>query len=235
MPKITQYPAVTTPADTDVLVVVQAGVTKKVALSALKAAMFAPYVKHNLSGAAAPGAGDDAGDGYGVNSIWIHATASPIEVYRCVDATEGAAIWLKTTLTIDELETGALRAIDAATAESDFLVGGPSPFAWVKKTLAEIKTILGLGGAVPTPTAENDVVMAAGSPLDWVKKTLADLKSALGLGSAAYTETTAYDAAGAATGAISGHTSAYNHDNIPPAAAKDVDMQNVCEIIEYSA
>ncbi|MFA5340305.1 MAG: hypothetical protein WC332_00870 [Clostridia bacterium] len=32
----------------------------------------------------------------------------------------------------------------AATAESDFIVAGASPFAWAKKTLAQVKTILGL-------------------------------------------------------------------------------------------
>ena len=32
-----------------------------------------------------------------------------------------------------------------ATAESDFILSGPSPFSWVKKTLAQVKTILGLG------------------------------------------------------------------------------------------
>jgi len=70
-----------------------------------------------------------------------------MEAYRCADATAGAAVWLKTTLTIDELGTGALRTIDAATAENDMLVAGSSPFSWVKKTLAEVRTLLGLDGA----------------------------------------------------------------------------------------
>jgi len=37
-----------------------------------------------------------------------------------------------------------LDGIPAATAESDFIVSGATPFAWLKKTLAEVKTILGL-------------------------------------------------------------------------------------------
>ena len=37
--------------------------------------------------------------------------------------------------------------LPTATAESDFILSGPSPFSWVKKTLAQVKTILGLGAA----------------------------------------------------------------------------------------
>ena len=183
MPKISQYTAVTAPANTDELVVNQGGVTKKVTLSTLKSAGgFAPYAKNNLSGAGVPGSGDDASAGYAAGSIWIDVTASPMEAYHCADATPGAAVWLKTTLTIDELGSGALRAIDAPTAENDMLFGSPSPFgAWVKKTLVQTKAILGLGGSVPAPAAENDVIMAAGSPLDWVRKTMAQLRTLIGL------------------------------------------------------
>jgi len=45
MPKISKYTAVAVPGDTDVLVVVQGGVTKKVALSTLKESYFQGYVK----------------------------------------------------------------------------------------------------------------------------------------------------------------------------------------------
>ena len=181
MPKITEYTAVTTPTDTDTLVVVQSGVTKKITLATLKAAGgFAAYVKNNMEGTTAPAVTDDTSKGYSAGSVWIDTTSSPMEAYRCADATAGAAVWLKTTLTIDELGTGALRTIDAATAENDVLVGGSSPFSWVKKTLAEFKTILGLGGTVPAPVAENDFIIAAGSPLDWAKKTLAEVKTILG-------------------------------------------------------
>ena len=181
MPKISQYTAVTTPADTDELVVNQGGVTKKVTLSTLKSVGgFAPYAKNNLSGAGVPGAGDDSSAGYAAGSIWIDVTASPMEAYHCADATPAAAVWLKTTLTIDELGSGALRAIDAPTAENDILFGSPSPFgAWVKKTLVQAKAILGLGGSVPAPAAENDVILASGSPLDWVKSSIADFKALL--------------------------------------------------------
>lgn len=59
--------------------------------------------QNNLNGSGAPTVDDDAGEGYQVNSTWIDQTASPQEIYRCVDATVGAAVWAKTTLTADEL------------------------------------------------------------------------------------------------------------------------------------
>ena len=79
MGKISQYTAVTTPTDADELVVVQAGVTKKITLATLKAAGgFAAYVKNNLDGTGAPAVTDDASKGYGVNSVWIYKAASPM-------------------------------------------------------------------------------------------------------------------------------------------------------------
>ena len=108
MAKISKYAAVTVPNDTDVLVVVQGGVTKKVTLSTLKGSIFAPYCKNNLAGTGVPGAGDDETHGYSVGSIWVDVGSSPKEAYRCVDAEAGAAVWLNTTLEIGELGTAAL-------------------------------------------------------------------------------------------------------------------------------
>ena len=74
--------------------------------------------------------------------------------------------------------------VPSATAESDFIVAGTTPFAWAKKTLAEVKTILGLGSAAYTAatayvthalaTAENDFLVASGNGA-FVKKTLAQV------------------------------------------------------------
>lgn len=44
-----------------------------------------------FDGTAAPGAGDDSGDGYGVGSIWVDVTND--NAYICVDATASAAVW----------------------------------------------------------------------------------------------------------------------------------------------
>lgn len=42
---------------------------------------------------AAPGVGDDSGDGYEPGSRWVDVTAD--KYYVCLDATLGAAIWLE--------------------------------------------------------------------------------------------------------------------------------------------
>jgi len=178
MPKISQLTAVVTPADADITVLVQGGTTKKVALSVLKTYFSGSDVQNNLAGSGAPGSGDDSGDGYAIGSVWIDTAASPREAYRCLDATEGAAIWVKETLDLSELGTMALLDGEAPTAENDVLMGGSSPISWVKKTLAQFKSILGF----PDPTAESDFMVAAGSPVGWTKKTLAEAKTILGVG-----------------------------------------------------
>lgn len=44
----------------------------------------------NASSASAPGVTDDADAGYKVTSLWVKSTG---EIYICVDATAGAAVW----------------------------------------------------------------------------------------------------------------------------------------------
>lgn len=48
-------------------------------------------VLHNLAAATAPTVSDDSGDGYGVGSLWVDTAAD--DVWQCVDATAGAAVW----------------------------------------------------------------------------------------------------------------------------------------------
>jgi hypothetical protein len=50
------------------------------------------WQKNNYAASAAPGTGDDDGDGYSVGSIWIDTTGD--DAYICVDASTGAAVWL---------------------------------------------------------------------------------------------------------------------------------------------
>ena len=59
----------------------------------------------NDSATSDPTASDDADAGYAPGSRW-HNTNSG-ELFRCVDASPGNAVWLKTTLTLDELGTAA--------------------------------------------------------------------------------------------------------------------------------
>lgn len=48
---------------------------------------------------------DDANAGYEVGSVWLNTSTA--EAYRCVDASIGAAIWIITTLSNDDLATVA--------------------------------------------------------------------------------------------------------------------------------
>ena len=63
-------------------------------------------VKNNLTATAAPAVTDDADAGYEPRSIWFNTAQE--EVYRCISADIGAAVWAKTTLTIDELGSAAI-------------------------------------------------------------------------------------------------------------------------------
>jgi hypothetical protein len=64
---------------------------------------------NNYAGTTAPSVSDDTTSGYSVGSLWINTTASPKEAYRCVDATEGAAVWLNTTVEIGDLGSMAIQ------------------------------------------------------------------------------------------------------------------------------
>ena len=84
---------------------------------------YMPFQKDNYGATVAPDADNDVTEGYSVGSVWINTTATPHEVYRCVDATEGAAVWLNTSLEISEvhtqgtdqgLDTGGANAVTAA-------------------------------------------------------------------------------------------------------------------------
>ena len=90
-----------------------------------------PY--SNNTATTAPAVTDDSSDGYTIGSNWYDVTAD--EAYRCVDATVGAAVWLNTTLTIDDLGAAATKGfIDDdtfATATDDTAASSESIKAYV--------------------------------------------------------------------------------------------------------
>ena len=69
-----------------------------------------------------PTVNDDSSQGYSVWSLWANTTTS--EVYRCINVTVGAAVWEKTTLTIDELGGAAL--LDVGTTAGTVAAGNDS-------------------------------------------------------------------------------------------------------------
>lgn len=161
----------------------------------------------------------NAGDVYKITAAGAIGGTGPLvtsgDMAICNTDSTSAGTYAEVGTKWDLLEEAfdTLDDIIQATAESDFLVSGASPFAWAKKTLTEVKSILGLGTAAYTAstayvahtaaTAENDVLVGGPNPFGaWVKKTLSEFKTILGLGTAAYTASTAYDAAGTAAGII---------------------------------
>ncbi len=85
------------------------GVVTEVKLSAgVQTKLNANSAQNNTSAIIAPTVDNDSSEGYSVNSYWLDIVHD--EAYRCFDATIGAAIWVKTTLTIDEL--GALAVLN---------------------------------------------------------------------------------------------------------------------------
>jgi len=70
---------------------------------------FATYVKNNFSATVDPTTTNDSSQGYALNSTWVNTTTS--EVFRCIDATVNAAVWIKTSLTIDELGAVAVEDV----------------------------------------------------------------------------------------------------------------------------
>ena len=74
--------------------------------------------KNNLIATTAPTINDDSDGGYGVGSRWLDTTAD--EAYVCLDATVGAAVWLNSTLTVDDLGTASLlNSVDEDDMASD--------------------------------------------------------------------------------------------------------------------
>jgi len=95
------------------------------------------FVKNNLTATVVPTVNDDTTQGYSATSMWYDSVLS--EYYRCMDASTGAAVWEKTTLTLDDLgsivtqDSNAI-AITGGTIEGT-AIGGVTPAAGAFTTL----------------------------------------------------------------------------------------------------
>ncbi len=69
----------------------------------------------NYSAIVAPTVNDDDLAGYGPGSKWYNTVGG--EVYLCVDNTTGAAVWVLTTLTLDDLGSAATYDVGAAAGQ----------------------------------------------------------------------------------------------------------------------
>ena len=70
----------------------------------------ADKIQNNYEATTNPTVNDDVSEWYSVWSIWYNLTDQ--EAFICIDAIEWAAVWIKTTLTIDELGSMAFESTD---------------------------------------------------------------------------------------------------------------------------
>lgn len=110
-------------------------------------------LQNNFAATTNPSATDDTNAGYSVGSVWINVTAD--EAYRCVDATASAAVWVKTSLTTDELATVAI------SGDSDDLTEGATKLLM---TSAERTKLSGVEANADVTDAVN--VAAAGASME---------------------------------------------------------------------
>jgi hypothetical protein len=94
--------------------------SRRVALSVLQAYLGSGGSGYldNLSASTDPGAADDSSLGYSAGSTWFNVSSG--EIFRCLDAAEGAAVWAKTSLTLDEL--GSMATVNDAPSDGNSYV-----------------------------------------------------------------------------------------------------------------
>lgn len=83
-----------------------------------------PDLKHNLAAAVDPAANDDSGAGYAVGSRWVNTVAG--SEWVCVDASAGAAAWVKTTTST----SGAAGAAGNVQYNNGGALAAESPFTY---------------------------------------------------------------------------------------------------------
>ena len=104
--------------------------------SAVQTKLNANAALANTTATTDPTVGDDSADGYSVKSIWLNQSSG--EAFMCFDATEGAAVWVKSTLTVDEL--GAL-ALKATIDSSSLIENDVVTYAKIQNVSAQYKIL----------------------------------------------------------------------------------------------
>jgi hypothetical protein len=93
--------------------------------------------KSKLDATVDPTVDNDETEGYAQDSKWFNTASG--EIFMLIDATDGAAVWVKTTLTLDELGTMALaNTIDYYTkTEVDALTYTPPSQPYAENSTAQ--------------------------------------------------------------------------------------------------
>jgi hypothetical protein len=103
------------------LAVLAAGVMYTAVASGTGAACWSP--RHNYAATAAPAVTDDVSFGYKVGSEWIDITND--KSYKCVDATDGAAVWSQDSSILTANTIAALQTTDMFLVRDDSDSGDP--------------------------------------------------------------------------------------------------------------
>lgn len=77
----------------------------------------------NFYADAAPTTSDDETKGYSENSVWYKSDTPPLRMWKCVDATEGAANWVELHLTFNGLQIG-ITFVDGSSGNFLYNNGG---------------------------------------------------------------------------------------------------------------
>lgn len=106
---------------------------------------------NNYTATVDPTVNDDSTDGYSAGSIWYNSTGTG-EAFLCVDPSAGAAKWIKTTLTVDELGSAAFQpttafatAAQGALAATALQPGQAVPVSELTDMVAYTPTFTGFG------------------------------------------------------------------------------------------
>lgn len=140
--------------------------------------------KHDYAATARPTADDDSTQGWEVGSLWVvtedppvigvspgqpadppdETGYSPVEIYRCLDASEGAAVWHMTTLDPSELGHAAFR--DTVFAGITFRGGPPSLGGPYRSDPGGVETNCVRDGDLPGGAAGTDPFVHGGGERD---------------------------------------------------------------------
>lgn len=104
-----------------------AGSSKKVTLQQVASALdtLIGSAQNNFTALADPTVNNDTTEGYTAGSRWINTTTD--EAFVCVDAADGAAIWITTTLTAADLAAIAVTGSYNSLLDVPFYVGAVAP------------------------------------------------------------------------------------------------------------
>ena len=181
--RISELPGADPLDGTEIIPLVQDGVTKSRSAQSLVLdgglqahldaadphSQYAFRVLNNLTATGDPTVNNDSSEGYSVLSKWLNNSST--EVWLCLDATVGAAVWEIKTLTTDDLGSAALANVGAGNGlDADLLdaqegtyyldfpnfTNLPDPILTLDGDVSGVATFTDLGNVTLTVEVEDD-------------------------------------------------------------------------------